>query len=200
MSDDRIGRRMPPGPDPASELPPPSGGWNFFIVLVLVAGMGYFLASLLKTPPENDQHVPMPGPGLIGKKAPAIKAEGWFNGPAPTDEELKGKIIVLDAWAYWCGPCRREAPSLIKLYEKYSPRGVVFLGLTSEDRRMLKQSEAFIADTKIPWPQGYGVNTTLARLKAEYIPQIWVIDQTGTIAWDQTAPDEVSQTLDRLLQ
>lgn len=186
--------------DAAPELPPPSSGWSFFVTLALVAGVGYFLASLLQMPPENDKHVPAPGPGLIGMKAPEIKAQGWFNGAAPTDEELKGKIIVLDAWAYWCGPCRQKAPALIKLYEKYSPQGVVFLGLTNEDRRSLKQSEEFIAATKIPWPQGYGVDKTLARLNAEYIPQVWVVDQTGMIAWDQTAPDEISKTLDRLLK
>lgn len=199
MNDDRTGKRVE-NLDAASELPPSSNGWSFFVTLALVAGVGYFLASLLQMPPENDKHVPAPGPGLIGMRAPAIQAQGWFNGTAPSEETLRGKIIVLDAWAYWCGPCRQKAPALIKLYEKYSPQGVVFLGLTNEDRRSLKQCEEFIAETKIPWPQGYGVDKTLARLNADYIPQIWVVDQTGTIAWDQTAPDDVSKTLDRLLK
>ncbi len=199
MSDDRTGNRSI-GNNPGSELPPQSSGGGFFVVLILVASAGYFLASLLQMPPENDAHVPAPGPGLIGMKAPAIQAQGWFNGAAPTDEQLRGKVIVLDAWAYWCGPCRQKAPALIKLYEKYNPKGVVFLGLTSEDRRMLKQSEEFIAATKIPWPQGYGVDTTLARLNADYIPQVWVIDQTGMIVWDRTAPEDVDKTLDRLLK
>lgn len=200
MSNDRTSNWQT-GSKAAAELPPQSSGWGFFAVLLIVAGFGYFLASLLRIPPGgDDRHVPMPGPGLIGTKAPEIKAQGWFNGPAPTAGDLNGKIIVLDAWAYWCGPCRHKAPALIKLYEEYSPKGVVFLGLTNEDHRMLKQSEEFIADTKIPWPQGYGVDTTLAKLNADYIPQVWVVDQKGIIAWDQTAPDEVSKTLDQLLK
>ncbi|MDP1799594.1 MAG: TlpA disulfide reductase family protein [Planctomycetaceae bacterium] len=198
MTNDRPGQ--PPVPiDADSQLPPQSGGWNFFVVLLLVAGFGYFMATLLRIPPENDQHVPAPGPGLIGMKAPAIKTQGWFNGTAPTDEDLRGKVIVIDAWAYWCGPCRRKAPGLIKLYEKYGSKGVVFLGLTSEDRRALKQSEEFIADLKIPWPQGYGADATLARLNTEYIPQVWIIDQKGTIVWDQTATEDLDTALARLL-
>lgn len=200
MNDDRLGK-SPVNRDAAAELPPQSGGgWNFFVILLLVAGFGYGLATLLRTPPDQDQHVPMPGPGLIGTKAPAITAQGWFNGPAPSEESLRGKIIVIDAWAYWCGPCRRAAPTLIRLHEKYHPRGVVFLGLTSEDSQALKASEAFIADTKIPWPQGYGADSTLAKLNATFIPQVWVIDQQGQIAWDGTAQEEVSKALDRLLQ
>jgi thiol-disulfide isomerase/thioredoxin len=185
------------GTDPADTLPPSSGGWNFFIILVLVAAAGYFLAALMQTPPDGiDQHIPMPGPGLIGLTAPPIEAEGWFNGEAPDD--LKGKIIFVDAWAYWCGPCVRKAPKLIKLHDEFAPKGVVFIGLTSEGADSLDKSKRFIEALKIPWVQGYGAIRTLSRLDANTIPQVWVIDRDGKIVWDFTAKHDVDVTLREL--
>ncbi len=186
---------------PADELPPPvSSGWNFFVVLILVAAAGYVLASMLQMSPDGDRHRPMDGKSWVGTKAPAIQAEGWFNGEAPSPEDLRGKFIVVDAWAFWCGPCRDKAPELIQLYEEYSPKGVVFLGLTSEGHDRLPQSRRFIQELQIPWPQGYGANATLAKLEVAYIPQIWVIDPSGTIVWDPTEQEDVAVALKRLVK
>lgn len=170
------------------------------MVLILVAACGYFLANMLQMRPDDDRHIPADGPGLIGTKAPAIRARGWFNGSPPSETDLQGKVIVIDAWAFWCNPCRRKAPKLIKLYEEFSPQGVVFLGLTSEGEERLDLSREFIDELHIPWVQGYGSGETLSRLNADFIPQIWVIDTNGKIAWDRTAPDDVDITLRRLLK
>lgn len=188
---------LPSFDDPTQELPPPaSRGWNFFVVLILVAASGYFLASLLNM---ADQPL-MRGPGLIGTTAPPIRAQGWFNGPALTSQDFEGKVVVVDAWAFWCGPCRREAPHIVKLYEEFAPKGVVFVGLTSEGKLNLDESRKFIEDLKIPWPQGYGAVDTLVALKAEYIPQLWVIDPAGKIVWDQSSTDEIEVALRKLVQ
>jgi hypothetical protein len=76
----------------------------------------------------------------------------------------------------------------------------VFLGLTSEGKDSLDRSRAFIDDLRIPWRQGYGAIETLSAFKADFIPQVWVIDQNGIIAWDQTATEDVDVTLRRLLK
>lgn len=188
--------------DPApSELPPPSGnGWSFFATLILVAACGYFLASLMQVSPNDDRHIPYDGPSLIGTRGPVIRAKGWFNGTAPTEADLQGKVIVIDAWAYWCGPCRRKAPKLIRLHKEFAPQGVVFLGLTAEGEDKLDLSREFIAELQIPWVQGYGAFETLSKFDMEFIPQLWVIDTTGKIVWDQTAPEDVDVTLRRLLK
>lgn len=185
-----------PTDDPTFEPPPPaSGGWNFFVVLILVAAGGFFLASLMNM---SDQPL-IRGPGLIGTAAPAIRAQGWFNGPAIKPEDLEGKVVVVDAWAFWCGPCRREAPHLLELYEEFAPKGVVFVGLTSEGKLNLDESRKFVEDLRIPWSQGYGAVDTLVALKAEFIPQLWVIDPAGKIVWDQSSPEEIEVTLRKLV-
>lgn len=180
--------------------PQSSNGWVFFALLLVVAAGGYLFAQLFQMQDDDDRHIPFPGPSQIGVSAPPIRAQGWFNGEPPTQAELQGKIILIDAWAYWCGPCRRKAPRLIRLYEEFAPQGVVFLGLTSEGEDSLDRSREFIEELRIPWRQGYGAVETLSGLKADFIPQVWVIDQNGTIAWDQTAAEDVDVTLRRLLK
>src|SRR6188768_1923317 len=109
--------------DPVS--PAPRGGLPFSVVLAIVAAATVGFSLLLR------QATPVPD-GLPEKPAPEIRVAGWLNGPGPTADDLKGKVIVLDAWAYWCNPCRAAAPELVKLYDSYKGRGVVFLGLTGE--------------------------------------------------------------------
>jgi thiol-disulfide isomerase/thioredoxin len=67
---------------------------------------------------------------LIGKEAPPITAEAWVNGPALSESDLKGKVVLLDFWAVWCGPCIATFPHLIEWNEKYADKGLVIVGLT----------------------------------------------------------------------
>jgi cytochrome c biogenesis protein CcmG/thiol:disulfide interchange protein DsbE len=56
-----------------------------------------------------------------------------FDGNAVHLSDLKGKIVVLNFWATWCGPCRAEAPELQALWQKYKDRGVIFVGIDQAD-------------------------------------------------------------------
>lgn len=56
-----------------------------------------------------------------------------FDGKPVPLAELKGKLVVLNFWATWCGPCRIEIPHLVEAQEKYGPHGVVFMGAAVED-------------------------------------------------------------------
>ncbi len=67
---------------------------------------------------------------LIGKDATALTADAWVNGEPLTAEDLKGKVVLLDFWAVWCGPCVSTFPHLIEWNEKYADKGLVIVGLT----------------------------------------------------------------------
>lgn len=71
-----------------------------------------------------------------------------FDGKPVPLAELKGKLVVLNFWATWCGPCRTEIPHLIEAQEKYAPRGVVFMGAAVEDN----------ADSVRDFGKAYGIN------------------------------------------
>ena len=67
---------------------------------------------------------------LIGQPAPALQIESWTNGSPLTADELKGKVVLLDFWAIWCGPCIATFPHLREWQETYSDKGLVIVGMT----------------------------------------------------------------------
>lgn len=67
---------------------------------------------------------------LIGTDAVPLDAEAWINGNPLTDADLKGKVVLLDFWAVWCGPCIATFPHLIEWNERYADKGLVIIGAT----------------------------------------------------------------------
>jgi thiol-disulfide isomerase/thioredoxin len=67
---------------------------------------------------------------LVGQPMPPLDVDAWVNGTPLSNEELRGKVVLLDFWAVWCGPCRATFPHLREWHDKYSDRGLVIIGLT----------------------------------------------------------------------
>jgi thiol-disulfide isomerase/thioredoxin len=129
-----------------------------------------------------------------------------FDGKPVPLAELKGKLVVLNFWATWCGPCRTEIPHLIEAQEKYGPRGVVFLGAAVEDN----------ADSVRDFGKAYGINYPVAMAGKEKgiallralgnkiagLPFTIVLDRQGNIVAAKRGimtPALLQKTLDPLL-
>lgn len=96
--------------------------------------------------------------------------------------DYKGKIIFLNFWATWCGPCKLEIPHFIELQEKYRDKGVVFLGLSVDDP--VEKLKPFADKYKINYPVlvGLGEDDKQEAFGPVYgIPTTFIIDRRGNI-------------------
>ena len=98
-------------------------------------------------------------------------------------DRLKGKIVLLDFWATWCGPCREEMPSVKELWKKYRGDQFVILGISlDKDRGAL---DRYLSQEGITWPQVYdrgGAQSSLSRLYGvRGIPHTVLLDQDGVV-------------------
>jgi thiol-disulfide isomerase/thioredoxin len=97
--------------------------------------------------------------------------------------EMKGKIVLIDFWATWCGPCMRELPHMIAINEKYGPQGLQIIGISLDDAPSPVQR--VVKEKSIPWPQHVDVPNRLAReWEVNGIPQVFLIDGEGKVIWE----------------
>lgn len=118
----------------------------------------------------------------IGAEAPD------FEGPTPEGEtislsSLRGKVVLIDFWASWCGPCRKENPNVVKLYDKYKDQGFEILGV-SLDKTQSRWEQAIEAD-KLTWLHISDLQGWKSKYARQYgvssIPQTVLLDKDGKI-------------------
>lgn len=107
------------------------------------------------------------------------------NGQEVTNEILKGHVTVFDFWATWCGPCMHEMPHMLKLYAKYHPQNVVFVGISLDQSR--QSLDKVVNQRHIPWPMyfdGGGWHNRMARAWGiNSIPKTYILGPGGKVLW-----------------
>ena len=115
-------------------------------------------------------------------------------------EKLKGKVVLVDFWATWCGPCVKEIPNVRAAYEKLHPKGFEIVGISFDSDR--KKLDVFVEKEKMPWVQyfdgkGWG-NEFGKKFGINSIPAMWLVDKKGVLR-DLNARTDLEDKVAKLL-
>jgi peroxiredoxin len=136
----------------------------------------------------------------VGKPFPDFK-EKDLNGKPISVSAYKGKILLVDFWATWCGPCVGELPNVLKTYEKYHGKGFEIVGISLDQEE--KKLRDFIKSREMPWQQYFDGKGWQSKLAGTYgimsIPATYLLDKEGNIAAKNLRGDDLATEVGKLL-
>ena len=151
-----------------------------------------------------------PNAGLVSVPRPILDAENRAASGDPIKlANYSGKVMLVNLWATWCGPCRIETPELVKLHKEFQSRGVEMIGLSTEDPDASAESVAeFVKEYDVKYHIGWATrDVAIALMQGRTnIPQSFIIARDGRILKrfigfrPDATPQQIRQALDEALK
>ena len=135
---------------------------------------------------------------LEGKPMPPLILNQWINGQVKPGD-MKGKVVLVDFYATWCGPCMQSIPHNNELLRKYKDQGLVIVGACTSSQGQ----EKFAANAKehgIEYPAACDTGEVSARAwQAHYYPTYALVDRQGIVRVIGLQPSHVEEVVSKLL-
>jgi thiol-disulfide isomerase/thioredoxin len=132
----------------------------------------------------------------LGSKFPDFNVADLAGQPLSVAND-KGKVVLVDFWATWCGPCRAEMPNVIAAYQKYHSQGFDIIGVSLDEEKSLLSN--YIKDQKMTWPQFFDGKQWANELAVKYgidaIPANFLLDGEGKIIGKDLRGDELDKAV-----
>ena len=136
----------------------------------------------------------------VGAMMPEYAAM-WLDGSKFVLAEKKGQVVLVNAWATWCGPCRIEIPHLQSLHNQYAARNFAVIGVSVDDGGVEPVRE-FVAEQKMTYPVAIDAEAKLLDvLRTTMLPTSVLLDRNGKIVWKKVGwitPEDTD--LDKAIQ
>jgi len=161
---------------------------------VIAIGLAAFALRPTTDPREEG------GVATLDEPFPGLEGEAVVGPPIDT-RSMEWSVLVVNVWATWCGPCRREQPALLQVQAEYEDRGVAFVGVDYRDDRA--KAERWIEDFGVPYQSLFDPDgRTASTLGFPFLPDTYLVDASGAmryVVYGETGAEELSGLIDELL-